>query len=183
MSHDVELLARRFGVSFEQASHRLTSLGRPGARGIPFFMVRVDAAGNVSKRFASGAFPFPRLASLCPRWNIFAALRTAGIVTQIIEMPDGERFFTLARRVTRPAPIPGEEERELAVGLGCELRYAPRLLYARGLDLAAPRAQPVGPGCTLCPRQRCPQRAAPPAGRRLRVEEFSRPATPYSFGA
>ena len=182
LAYDVEPLARRFGAGVEQAAQRLSSLNRPGARGVPFFMVRTDAAGNLSKRFAGGGAPFSRFAGLCPRWNVHGAFRTAGVVTQVIEMPDGERFFAFARRVARPAPIAGEEERELAVGLGCDLRYAGRLAYARGLDLQNPRAQPVGPGCTLCERRRCPQRAAPPAGRSLRVDEFARPATPYDFG-
>ena len=35
--YDIEVLARQFGASFEQAAHRLTTLHRHGAKGVPFF--------------------------------------------------------------------------------------------------------------------------------------------------
>ena len=52
--YDIELLQRRFGAGFEQVAHRLTTLQRVGARGLPFFMIRIDRAGQASKRY-SGA--------------------------------------------------------------------------------------------------------------------------------
>src|SRR3546814_683860 len=138
--YDIEMLSRRFGVSFEQACHRLTTPGRGGARGIPFFMLRIDAAGNVSKRFAGAAFPFSRFGGICPRWNIHSAFRTPGsIVPQIIEMPDGNRYFTISRTVRRPTSAYTGEDLELAVGIGCELRHASKLAYARGLDRKSTR--------------------------------------------
>lgn len=180
--YDIGLLSRRFGVSFEQACHRLTTLGRSGARGIPFFMLRIDAAGNVSKRFAGATFPFSRFGGICPRWNIHSAFRTPGsVITQIIEMPDGNRYFTIARTVRRPTSAFTGEDLELAVGIGCELRHAARLVYAQGLDLAEPRVTPTGPSCSMCERPRCPQRAAPPANRPLLVDELSKSVTPYPF--
>jgi predicted transcriptional regulator/transcriptional regulator with XRE-family HTH domain len=180
--YDIDLVRARFGVSFEQACHRLTTLARPGARGVPFFMLRLDSAGNISKRFASVAFPFSRFGGTCPRWNIHSAFRTpARILTQVVETPDGQRYFTLARTVQRAAAPYDGEDSDLAVGLGCELKYAPKLVYARGIDLSAPRATPIGPACRICERQACPQRAAEPISRTLIVDEFSKSISPYPF--
>ncbi|HRQ80940.1 MAG TPA: ImmA/IrrE family metallo-endopeptidase, partial [Azospirillaceae bacterium] len=58
--YDIEILRRRFDASFEQVCHRLTTLQRPGAKGVPFFLIRVDSAGNVSKRFSGAGFHFAR---------------------------------------------------------------------------------------------------------------------------
>ncbi|WP_237480354.1 helix-turn-helix domain-containing protein [Lichenibacterium dinghuense] len=179
--YDVERVKSRFGVSFEQGCHRLTTLSRPGARGIPFFMLRIDPAGNVSKRFASASFPFARFSGACPRWNIHASFRVPGrIVTQIVETPDGERYFTLARTVRRPGEEAGHEG-ELAIGLGCELKHAGKLAYARGLDLAAPLVTPIGPACRICERPECPARAAQPVSRTLVVDDFRKTVSPYPF--
>ena len=165
--YDLARLQARFGVSWEQAAHRLTTLSRPTARGVPFFLMRVDQAGNISKRFASGAFPFSRFGGACPRWRLHSAFRTPGrIVTQIIETPDGQRWFTLARTVDRQGHDAFTEGHDLAIGLGCELKHAHRLIHARGLDLAAPEVTPIGPACRLCHRHPCAERAAPPVDRR-----------------
>jgi predicted transcriptional regulator/transcriptional regulator with XRE-family HTH domain len=180
--YDIDLIKARFGVSFEQVCHRLTTLARPGARGTPFFMLRVDSAGNISKRFASAAFPFSRFGGTCPRWNIHSAFRTPGrILTQVVETPDGQRYFTVARTVQRAAAPYAGEDSDLAIGLGCELKYAPKLVYSRGLDLAAPAATPIGPACRICERQACPQRAAEPISRMLIVDELSKSISPYPF--
>jgi predicted transcriptional regulator/DNA-binding XRE family transcriptional regulator len=182
--HDIDLLAVRFGASFEQVCHRLTTLSRPTARGVPFFMVRIDSAGNISKRFAGGAFPFSRFGGACPRWRIHSAFRSPGrILTQIIETQDGARYFTLARTVARiSAPIDPEDS-ELALGLGCELKYAGRLVYARGLDLANPAVTEIGPACRVCERPACPQRAVEPLGRTLMVDDFTKSISPFPFQA
>jgi hypothetical protein len=183
-SYDIELVRTRFGVSFEQACHRLTTLTRPGARGVPFFMVRVDPAGNISKRFASAAFPFSRFGGACPRWNIHSSFRTPGrIVTQVIETPDGQRYFTIARTVTRIATPYASDDTELAIGMGCELKYAERLVYSRGLDLKDPVATAIGPACRICERPACPQRAAEPISRTLMVDDFTKSISPYPFAA
>jgi XRE family transcriptional regulator, fatty acid utilization regulator len=182
MNYDIELVRARFGVSYEQACHRLTTLARPGARGVPFFMIRVDAAGNISKRFASSAFPFSRFGGACPRWNIHSTFRTPGrIVTQIVETLDGERYFTLSRTVKRVSTPHAGEESELSIGLGCELKHAGKLVYSRGLDLANPVATPVGPACRICERPACTQRAAEPLGRALTVDDFTKSVSPYPF--
>lgn len=182
--YDLARLQARFGVSFEQAAHRLTTLSRPTARGVPFFLMRVDQAGNISKRFASGAFPFSRFGGACPRWRLHSAFRTPGrIVTQIIETPDGERWFTLARTVDRQGHDAFTEGHDLAIGLGCELQHAHRLTYARGLDLTAPEVTPIGPACRLCHRHPCAERAAPPVDRPPVVDDWAKSVSPYPFAA
>jgi XRE family transcriptional regulator, fatty acid utilization regulator len=185
--YDLGRLQARFGVSYEQAAHRLTTLSRPTARGVPFFLMRVDQAGNISKRFASGAFPFSRFGGACPRWRLHSAFRTPGrVITQIIETPDGGRWFTLARTVDRPGHArmghdAFTEGQDLAIGLGCELKHAHRLAYAHGLDLAAPEVTPIGPSCRLCHRHPCAERAAPPVDRPLVVDDWAKSVSPYPF--
>jgi predicted transcriptional regulator len=181
LAYDIAVLAARFGVSFEQACHRLTTLSRPSARGVPFFLVRIDQAGNVSKRFASVSFPFSRFGGACPRWNLHSVFRAPGrVITQIVETQDKARFFTLSRTVERAGGL-GAETSDLAIGLGCELKYASRLVYARGLDLSDPAVTEIGPTCRLCERQDCRERAAPPVTRTLVVDELSRSVSPFPF--
>jgi predicted transcriptional regulator/transcriptional regulator with XRE-family HTH domain len=181
-AYDIELARARFGVSYEQACHRLTTLARPGARGVPFFMLRVDCAGNISKRFAGGAFPFSRFGGACPRWNLHSCFTTPGrVVTQVVETPDGARYFTISRTVRRTANAYAPEDSDLAVGLGCELKHASRLVYSRGLDLASPLAVGIGPACRICERPACPQRAAAPINRTLMVDDFAKSVSPYPF--
>ena len=183
-AYDIELVRARFGVSYEQACHRLTTLSRPGARGVPFFMLRVDSAGNISKRFAGATFPFSRFGGTCPRWNIHSSFRTPGrIVTQIVETPDAQRYFTLSRTVGRIATPYAGEDSELAVGLGCDLKFADRLVYSRGLDLRDPIATAIGPACRICERPACPQRAAEPINRTLTVDDFTKSISPYPFAS
>jgi predicted transcriptional regulator/DNA-binding XRE family transcriptional regulator len=180
--YDLERARARFGASFEQAAQRITTLDRAGARGIPFFMVRVDAAGNISKRYSSGPFPFSRFGGTCPRWNIHDSFKTPGrTVTQVIETPDGARYFTLARTVRRVAGLLAGIEDELAVGLGCELKYADKLVYAKGLDMAAPAIVEVGPSCRICERRLCPQRAAAPVNRTALVEQTVKSVSSFPF--
>jgi predicted transcriptional regulator/DNA-binding XRE family transcriptional regulator len=181
-SHDIELIGARFGASFEQVCHRLTTLSRPTSRGVPFFMLRVDSAGNISKRFAGASFPFSRFGGSCPRWRVHEAFRTPGrVITQMVETPDGARYFTLARTAPRVAGPYADEDAGLAIGLGCELKYAPRLIYSRGLDLAEPLITEIGPACRVCERPACPQRAAEPLGRTLMVDDFTKSISPYPF--
>jgi predicted transcriptional regulator len=180
--YDIDRLCADYGASVEQVAHRLTTLGRGGARGIPFFMLRVDAAGNISKRFAGESFPFSRFGGTCPRWNLHTAFRNPErVVTQIVETPDGQRFFTISRAVERAVRLDPRENSQLAIGLGCDVRYAPKIVYSDGLDLIDPYVTPIGPACAICPRVRCPQRAAAPAGRTLTVNEMQKTISPYPF--
>ncbi|HBY28739.1 MAG TPA: XRE family transcriptional regulator, partial [Bradyrhizobium sp.] len=94
LSYDVHVLAQRFNAGFEQVCHRLTTLQRPNARGVPFFLLRVDNAGNVSKRFSSGTFPFSKFGGTCPLWNVHSTFDMPDrLLSQVIELPDGTRYF------------------------------------------------------------------------------------------
>lgn len=168
---DVELLEHRFRCSFEQVCHRLTSLHRPGAEGIPFHMVRIDIAGNISKRFSGSGIAFARYSGACPLWNVHAAFLTPGLIrTQLSEMPDGTRYFSIARTVRKAGSGHQVRQTRLAVELGCEASLAHEIVYADGFDLDA-AAVPVGVSCRLCERMDCRQRAFPPMHHRLDVDE------------
>ncbi|WP_066799460.1 helix-turn-helix domain-containing protein [Sphingomonas soli] len=178
--YDLDILQRRFGASFSQVAHRLTTLQRVGARGLPFFMLRVDRAGQISKRYggASGS-PLAEGPGICPLWDAFAAFARADMtVTDLVETEDGSRWFTLARSVTPQGA--GQMHARFAVILGLESGDAHGLAAARGLDLAG-RATPIGLGCRACTRVDCPQRSAPPAGRALIVAERESGVTPFGF--
>src|SRR5262249_53437901 len=151
LSYDIHVLAQRFNAGFEQVCHRLTTLQRPNGRGIPFFMLRVDNAGNVSKRFSSGTFPFSKFGGTCPLWNVHSTFDTPDrLLKQVIELPDGTRYFSIAQMVRRPvAPHPLPQPR-FAIGLGCEIRHAARLVYAAGMDLDKAEGTPIGVNCRLC---------------------------------
>jgi predicted transcriptional regulator/transcriptional regulator with XRE-family HTH domain len=178
----LDRLCGQFGVNIEQVAHRLTTLGRSGARGVPFFMLRVDPAGNISKRYAGESFPFSHFGGTCPRWHLHAAFQVPGqTIRQLIETPDGQRYFTISRTVERPIRPELSDDSLLAVGLGCDIRYASRIAYADGLDLELTPATPVGPACAICPRMQCPYRATPPAGRTLAVHENRKTISPYPF--
>lgn len=182
LKYDIEALARRFGASFEQVAHRLTTLQRPEMEGVPFFFLRIDAAGNVSKRFSAGVFPFARYGGSCPLWNIHESFRTPRkIITQIVQLPDGDAYFSLARTVHGGEGGFNAPRAERAVALGCEIKHAEDLVYTQGLDLSAAEPTPIGVTCRLCPRPQCAARAHPPLERRLIIDEHRRMATPFSF--
>ena len=178
----IDRLCGQFGANVEQVAHRITTLGRTGARGVPFFMLRVDPAGNISKRYAGESFPFSHFGGTCPRWHLHAAFQTPGqTIRQLIETPDGQRFFTISRTIERPIRPDLRDDALLAIGLGCDIRYAPRIAYADGLDLTNTEATPVGPACAICPRLQCAYRATPPAGRMLAVQENRKTISPFPF--
>ncbi|MFZ5739915.1 MAG: helix-turn-helix domain-containing protein [Pseudomonadota bacterium] len=182
LSYDVNVLAQRFNAGFEQVCHRLTTLQRPNARGVPFFMLRVDNAGNVSKRFSSGTFPFSKFGGTCPLWNVHSTFDTPDrLLKQVIELPDGSRYFSIAQMVRRPiAPHPQPQPR-FAIGLGCEIRHAAKLIYAAGMDLEKAEGTPIGVNCRLCEREHCSQRAEPPITRTLILDENTRRASSFAF--
>jgi len=145
LRHDIEALAARFGVSFEQACQRLSSLQRSGARGVPFFFLRVDAAGNVSKRFSAAGFPFARFGGTCPRWVVHAAFGTPGAIrVQVAALPDGATFLCVARTVQARVPW-GEPAPVHVVAMGCDIAHAPSVVYADGIDLGRGGHRPVLP--------------------------------------
>jgi hypothetical protein len=178
----IDRLTAQFGANVEQVAHRLTTLSRPNAKGVPFFMLRVDPAGNISKRYAGESFPFSHFGGTCPRWHLHTAFQTPGqTIRQLIETPDGQRYFTISRTIERPIRPDLRDDALLAIGLGCDVKHAPRIAYADGLDLTNTPATPVGPACAICPRLNCAYRATAPAGRMLAVEENRKSISPYPF--
>ncbi|WP_067479401.1 short-chain fatty acyl-CoA regulator family protein [Actinomadura hibisca] len=179
--YDLEALGTRFDVSFETVCHRLSTLQRPRARGVPFSFVRVDRAGNISKRQSATGFHFTRAGGSCPLWAVYEAFSTLGdLHTQVAEMPDGRRYFWVARTIRHRPRRHGKPGRVFSIGLGCELRHAHRLVYTDGLDLTRPATTPIGLGCKVCERTDCAQRAFPPTGGNLHVDPHLSTLTPYS---
>jgi len=179
--HDLEILSHRFGASIEQVAHRLSTLQRPGHKGIPFFFVRVDQAGTITKRHSATRLQFARFGGACPLWNVHRAFETPGrFLRQLAETPDGVKYFCLARDVSKPGGSFGAPVRRFAIGLGCEVVHADALVYADGLDIS-PRGsfEPIGISCRICERANCHQRAVPPLERRLSINENSRGILPY----
>jgi hypothetical protein len=183
--YDLEILQHRFAASLEQVCHRLTTLQRPGAKGVPFFLIRVDKAGNVSKRFSANRLHFARFGGACPRWNVHDAFRWPGrLHTQVSEMPDGQRYFSVAAMVSKAGAGYRAPGQVYAIALGCEIDHAPQLVYADGVDLLSDGiAVPIGLHCRLCDRPDCTQRAFPPAHQPLSLDESQRGPTAYAFGS
>ncbi|MEE2731213.1 MAG: short-chain fatty acyl-CoA regulator family protein [Pseudomonadota bacterium] len=181
--YDIERLQILFNVSFEQVCHRLSTLQRPTAKGIPFYFLRVDAAGNISKRQSASSFHFARVGGACPLWNVHEAFAQPGkILRQVAQMPDGKTYFCIARTVSRTEGGFLMPQKNFAVGLGCEIAHAPQLIYAAGIDLNDKEAAvPIGVSCRVCERTECPQRAFPPIGKRIHINENEREFLPYRF--
>jgi len=180
--YDIEVLSHRFRVGWEQVCHRLTTLRRPGQEGIPFHMVRVDVAGNISKRFSASGLRFARFSGACPRWGVFEAFTTPGLVrTQLSQMPDGTRHFWVARTVRKDEAGYRAPRTPVAIAIGCEVSHAAEMVYTDGIDLTGRAAVvPVGPSCRLCDRMDCEQRAFPPLQHPLTVNEHVRGVSFYA---
>ena len=176
LRYDFDLIGRRFGVSFEQVCHRLTTLNRPGEKGITFFFVRVDPAGNVSKRLSAGGMQFAQYGGTCARWIVHHAFRVPGtILTQVAELEEGQRVFTMARTVSPAWTRPGDIAPEFAVGLGCDIKDAKDIAHADHHDLGMKAsATPIGIGCHVCERPDCAQRSQPPLGHSIRFDPYRR---------
>ncbi|WP_439522893.1 helix-turn-helix domain-containing protein [Marivita sp.] len=181
--HDLELMARRFGASIEQVAHRLSTLQRPGAKGIPFFFVRVDQAGTITKRHSATRLQFARFGGACPLWNVHRAFETPGrFLRQLAETPDGVRYISLARDVSKTGGHFGAPVRRYAIALGCEVKHAGALVYADGLDLNRDGAfEPIGISCRICERANCHQRSVPPLERKLTIQTHRRGILPYEL--
>lgn len=179
--YDIDHLAARFGVSFEQVCHRLTTLQRDGAQGVPFFFLRIDKAGNVTKRFNATSFHLAEYGGACPRWDIHISFRVPGrILPQFVEMPDGSRFFTINRTVDRPVLGSQSQDNRLAITLGCSIEHAQKLVYAAQFHLGNPDLiTPIGINCRLCPRPHCSQRAHQPVHLELPIDEHRRGETRF----
>ncbi len=182
--HDLELLAACFNASIEQVAHRLSTLQRPGLKGVPFFFVRVDQAGTITKRHSATRLQFARFGGACPLWNVHRAFETPGqFLRQLAETPDGLQYLCLARDVSKPGGAFRAPTRRYAIGLGCEIRHANALVYADDLDITNRQAfEPIGISCRICERHNCHQRSVPPLERHLKVDPNSRGILPYSIG-
>ena len=180
--YDMDVIGRRFRVGFEQVSHRFTTLRRPGAEGVPFHMIRIDVAGNISKRFSASGIRFPRFSGVCARWNIFAAFLTPGMIRiQISRMSDGMTYFCLARTIHRDSGGYHAQHPVQALGLGCKMQYARELIYSDGVDLEnLGSAVPVGITCRLCDHTDCEQRTLPSLRHHLKIDENVRGLSLYN---
>ncbi|PWR18247.1 helix-turn-helix domain-containing protein [Zavarzinia compransoris] len=181
---DIDVLASRFGASIEQVAHRLATLQRRDRKGVPFFLLRLDNAGNISKRFAAGGFHFARFGGTCPRWRVYDAFATPGqTIVQPVELPDGTRYLTISRTVeTLRGPYPNAG-RKLAISLGCEVAHAHRVVYGDGLDLSGMQSvTPIGVTCRMCERSNCSSRAFPPMTRSLTIDADRKGFSAFEFG-
>ncbi|MBV8972594.1 MAG: DUF2083 domain-containing protein [Sphingomonadaceae bacterium] len=182
LGYDLELLQARFGAGFEQVAHRLTTLQRPGLRGIPFLMIRSDRAGNISKRFAAVPSALAEHGGGCPLWVLHAAFDRPGkIMRQLVETEDGQRWLSVTRTVRTYAAPYRQVRPEFAILLAADLASARAMVYADGLDTGPGAATPIGLGCARCHRPACRQRSLAPAGVRLAIDERSRGLTPFRF--
>jgi predicted transcriptional regulator/transcriptional regulator with XRE-family HTH domain len=182
LRYDIDLLGREFGVGFETICHRLSTLQRREARGVPFFFIRVDRAGNISKRQSATDFHFSRVGGTCPLWNVYDAFSNPGrTLTQVAEMPDGRAYLWVARMVENARGGHGAPSKKFAIGLGCDLLHAGQLVYSQGVPLNDPATRTlIGAGCKVCERPQCPQRAFPPLAKTLVIDEGRSSFAPYS---
>ncbi len=189
--YDVDVLRSRFGVSFEQAANRLTMLQRPGASGVPFFMLEVDNAGHRFRKAGAQGFPQSRFGGGCPKLAIHAAFGQPGqILVEAVEMPDGAEFLTIARTLEGPQGAFNERPRRTALLLGCDIGFRDEIVYGAALPAAPPAsggkpgqvsATPVGPACRLCERSGCLARAEPPVTRPLGLDEMVTGLSAFDF--
>jgi predicted transcriptional regulator/DNA-binding XRE family transcriptional regulator len=178
--YDVERLCNMFGTSFEQVGHRLSTLQKPNARGVPFYFVRIDRAGNILKRHSSTRFQFARFGGTCPLWNVHEAFEAGNrTLVQLAEMPDGVRYLCIARALTKSGGSHLSPPRHYALGIGCEISYAQEVVYADGIDMRTSAVTKIGVSCRICERSDCPQRAAPPIDRDLSVDPDRRDFVPF----
>ncbi|BCG90250.1 XRE family transcriptional regulator [Mesorhizobium sp. 113-3-9] len=183
LRHDLELMAARFGASLEQIAHRLSTLQRPGLKGVPVFFARIDRAGNITKRHSAAKLQFARFGAACPLWNAHQAFETPGrVIRQLAETPDGVRYLSVATEIAKGGGGFNAPHRRYAIALGCEVTYAADFVYADGLDLTSRTAfDPIGISCRICERVNCFQRAVPPLKSRLMVDHNRRATLPYTI--
>ncbi|MBU0584885.1 MAG: XRE family transcriptional regulator [Alphaproteobacteria bacterium] len=183
--YDVDVLRSRFGVSFEQTANRLTMLQRPGASGVPFFMLEIDNAGNRFRRAGAQGFPHSRFGGGCPKLAVHAAFAQPGrILVEAVEMPDGAEFVTIARTLEGPQGAFNERPRRTAMLLGCDIGFGDEIVYGAALPAGtgkAPVAVPIGPACRLCERVGCLARAEPPVTRPLGLDEMVTGLSAFDF--
>ncbi len=181
LRYDIQRLQARFGASFEQVCHRLSTMQRPSEPGVPFYFVKTDISGNVLKRSSATRFQFTQFGGTCPLWNVYRTFGHPGeISVQVARTPDDVTYLNIACTVGRSGGHFMSRPRNVAVVLGCEISYAPKLVYAAGLDLERlETADPIGPGCRACSRTECRHRAMPAVGQALDIATSERGVLPY----
>lgn len=179
--NDIDALADMFGASLEQVAHRLSSLQRPGKKGVPFFFAKLDQAGNITKRHSATKLQFARFGAACPLWNAHQAFETPNrIIRQLAETPDGTRYLCIAIEASSRPGKYRQPVRRFALAMGCEVKYSDQFVYADDLDMQNPNAfEPIGVSCRICERPNCIQRAVPPSHARLEVDINNRGVLPY----
>ena len=181
LKYDLELLQNTFATSFEQVAHRVTSLQDPKLPGIPFHFLRVDVAGNISKRFSLSGIEIPRYGGACPRWNVYSAFSRPGVIQAAVsKMTNGEKYVCIARTVEKGVGRYGQKKSMLSIGLGCEAKYAKDFVYTENLSLSDKKTEiPIGVSCRTCDRLDCSQRAFPPLHKKFDVDVNARGASVY----
>ena len=181
LKYDLELLQNTFATSFEQVAHRVTCLQDPTLPGIPFHFLRVDVAGNISKRFSLSGIEIPRYGGACPRWNVYSAFSRPGVIQAAVsKMTNGEKYVCIARTVEKGVGRYGQKKSILSIGLGCEAKYAKEFVYTENLDLNDKKSElPIGVSCRTCDRLDCSQRAFPPLHKKFDIDINSRGVSVY----
>ena len=181
LKYDLELLQNTFATSFEQVAHRVTSLQDPKLPGIPFHFLRVDVAGNISKRFSLSGIEIPRYGGACPRWNVYSAFSRPGVIQAAVsKMTNGEKYVCIARTVEKGVGRYGQKKSMLSIGLGCEAKYAKDFVYTENLSLTDKKTEiPIGVPCRTCDRLDCSQRAFPPLHKKFDVDVNARGVSVY----
>ena len=181
LKYDLELLQNIFATSFEQVTHRVTSLNDPNLPGVPFHFLRVDVAGNISKRLSLSGIEIPRYGGACPRWNVYSAFSRPGVIQAAVsKMTNGEKYVCIARTVEKGIGRYGQKKSILSIGLGCEAKYAKDFVYTENLDIHDKKSEiPVGVSCRTCDRLDCSQRAFPPLHKKFDVDINNRGISVY----
>ena len=181
LKYDLELLQNTFATSFEQVAHRVTCLQDPALPGIPFHFLRVDVAGNISKRLSLSGIEIPRYGGACPRWNVYSAFSRPGVIQAAVsKMTNGEKYVCIARTVEKGVGRHGQKKSMLSIGLGCEAKYAKDFVYTENIDLNDRKTEiPIGVSCRTCDRLDCSQRAFPPLHKKFDVDINSRGVSIY----
>ena len=181
LKYDLELLQNTFATSFEQVTHRVTCLNDPDLPGVPFHFLRVDVAGNISKRFSLSGIEIPRYGGACPRWNVYSAFSRPGVIQAAVsKMTNGEKYVCIARTVEKGIGRYGQKKSMLSIGLGCEAKYAKDFVYTENLDIHDKKSEiPVGVSCRTCDRLDCSQRAFPPLHKKFDIDINSRGVSVY----
>jgi len=181
LKYDLELLQNTFATSFEQIAHRVTCLQDPKLPGIPFHMLRVDMAGNISKRFSMSGIEIPRYGGACPRWNVYSAFTRPNVIqVAVSKMTNGEKYICIARTVEKGVGKFGKPKGMLSIGLGCEAKYAKDFIYTEHMDVHDKKIEtPIGVSCRTCDRLDCAQRAFPPLHKKFDVDINNRGVSVY----